>query len=628
MQSVGEIVRKAESDWRTGTVTKSKHVKFNPLETLNKIDAYLNSTHTTGQYDSRSRKKPFFNIVTAQANIWQRATDIDTNKIKFRGDNSKSWLNAIIAKIFVRKWMRKERFPQFLNDWGRVLSRYGSAVVEGIENSSGLHLSVLGWFTIIIDARQFGPNPKIKVLELTEAQLLERVTTMKYNKDAVDSLIKEGAENTRHIMEGAQTDTKPGYYRLYEVHMTLSREILKKARKQDTIDADKYEFFPQVHVISMIGKKDTSGKDEWKDFTIYAGIEKEGVHKITHLIEEDDRSIAVGAVENAFTAQWMVNESVKAEKDAIEIGSRLAMQTADESLTGQNVLDDFMSGDIFVHRPNMPLAKVDLAKPDIQSISGQREAWRGLAREINGISEAMLGIAPKSGTPASQTIAILRENYSLFELMTENKGLAVIDFFRDWILPYIKTKLLNNTDEIGEELENEDIERIDAVFLKDAAIKKANRQMFDEINKNLDRIAAGKSIEPIDMGGMMQANLDQMQESLKLMGNTRYFKPSEITNAMWAEQLKDFGWDMEIDVTGEESDIQEAYAAMTDALSLVMNPAYETNEDAKMIVRKMLALKGAVSPTQLSHRASPALPQTVPSARPSLQPLTASPATQ
>lgn len=630
METVGEIVRKAESDWRTGNVQKSKYVKWSPLETLNKIDAYLNSKHVTGDYDSRGRKKPFFNIVVAQANIWQRATDLDTSRLKFRGDGSKSWLNAIIAKIFVRKWMRRARFNQFLNDWGRILSRYGSAVVEIVENDGGLHISVLGWFSLIIDARDFGPNPKIKILELTESQLRERVTTRGYWKDAVEALIAEGSEGTRHLIDGATTDTKSGFYRLYEVHATLSREQLKKARKQDTIPDDTYKFLPQVHVISMCGgKKDAAGKDEWKDFTLYAGVVKEGMHKITHLIEENDRSISIGAVENAMTAQWMTNESVMAEKNAIEIGSRLALQTADEAMIGQNVLDDFMSGDIFVHKVNMPLTKVDLSKPDIQSISGQREAWRGLAREINGVSEAMLGLAPKAGTPAAQTAMILRENYSLFELMVENKGNYVInDFMRDSILPYIKDKELAHSDEIGEELEANDIDRIDSVFLKDAAIKKANKQMFTEINRNLDRIAAGKPVQPIDMQGMMQGNMDQMQESLKMMGNTRYFKPSEITDLMWQEQLKDFGWDMEIDMTGEESDIQEAYGAMADSLALIMNPAYETNDDAKMLVRKMLSLKGAVSPIQFSARSSPVLPATVPTARPSLQPLTASPAVQ
>ncbi len=622
MISVGEIVRKAETDWRTGTVQKSKYVKFNPLDTLNKIDAYLNSTHTTGAYDSRGRKKPFFNIVTAQANIWQRATDIDTSKIKFRGDNSKAWLNAILAKIFVRRWMRKAKFPQVLNEWGRVLARYGSGIVEIVESDRNLSISVLSWFSTIIDAREFDPNPKIKVLELTEAQLRERVSTRGYNKDAVKALIEKGADATRHIMEGTQTDTKPGYYRLYEVHANLSREQLKVARgKQDDVkEPDKYAFLPQLHVLSMVGEKKSEGT-EWKDFTLYAGVLKKGVHRLTHLIKEDDRTISIGSVENQFMAQWMTNESVKAEKDAIEIASRLALQTADESLTGQNVLDDFMSGDIFVHRMNMPLTKVDLSKPDIQSIGMQREAWRGLGREINGISEAMLGIQPKAGTPAAQTAMMLRENYSLFELMTENKGLDVIDWMREDILPFIQRTELAHSDEIGEALEDEDIARIDAAFLKSEAIKRTNSDVLKSISANLDRIQEGKGALPIDVGGMLQQHTSSIQDSLNMMGNTRYFKPSELTDAQWAKQLEGFGWDMEIDVTGEETDTAEAYGAMADSLALIMNPMYATNEDAKAVVRKMLALKGGISPLTMNARSSAAPTP----ARPQLQPLTALP---
>jgi hypothetical protein len=49
MDSVFEIVRKMEDDDERGETTSSKFVTFSLRETINKISAYLNSKHTTGE---------------------------------------------------------------------------------------------------------------------------------------------------------------------------------------------------------------------------------------------------------------------------------------------------------------------------------------------------------------------------------------------------------------------------------------------------------------------------------------------------------------------------------------------------------------------------------------------------
>src|SRR3990167_2939251 len=171
---IGSIVRKMESDWKVGNTQISDYVSFNMNETLNKIDAYLNSKMINGDKDSLGRKKPFFNIVTAASNIWYRATDIDRKNIKIKGTNIKNFLVAFIALVLLRNWMRENNFGIFLNKWGRVLSRYGSAVPKFVEKDGTLHHEIVSWNRIICDAISFDSNPQIEVLELTEAQLREK----------------------------------------------------------------------------------------------------------------------------------------------------------------------------------------------------------------------------------------------------------------------------------------------------------------------------------------------------------------------------------------------------------------------------------------------------------------------
>src|SRR6266567_5232050 len=119
MESICEIVRKAELNYLQGNTQLGKYVNWSMHDTIERIDAYLNSKHITGETDSLGRDKPFFNIVSAAVNVWYRATDIDRKDIRFVPTNSKSVVLAFVANVFLQNWMNENRFGVFLNQWGR-----------------------------------------------------------------------------------------------------------------------------------------------------------------------------------------------------------------------------------------------------------------------------------------------------------------------------------------------------------------------------------------------------------------------------------------------------------------------------------------------------------------------------
>ena len=82
--NLGALVRDLEQNFISGTTKISKHVDVSLNENIERIEAYLNSKHTTGEYDSMGREKPFFNIVRAAVNVWFRATDIDRKDIMIK----------------------------------------------------------------------------------------------------------------------------------------------------------------------------------------------------------------------------------------------------------------------------------------------------------------------------------------------------------------------------------------------------------------------------------------------------------------------------------------------------------------------------------------------------------------
>lgn len=577
-ESVCNFVRKAQNDYVHGTTLISSHVPFSQYETIEKIEAYLNSRFTTGQFDSLGREKPFFNIVTAASNIWFRATDIDRKNIKIRATKPDDWFRSFLATQQLQLWMRKENFGSFLNEWGRTLARYGSATVKFIENKDGLHISVIPWNQLICDVVDFDSNPKIEKLELTESQLRRRVETHGYDADQIKALID--ARNERENLDGQQKDNRSNYIQLFEVHGEFSKELITDNPN------DREKFSQQIHVISFVGKK---GKvDEYNDFSLVRAEEKEDPYMITHLIKEDGRTLAIGAVEHLFQAQWQINHSVKSVRDTLDIASKIMFQTADAKFLGRNVLDNIESGDIMIHAVNQPMTQVNTQATDLVSEQNYAVNWKTAGNEITGISEAMLGAAPKSGTAWRQTEAVLQESYSLFELMTENKGLYIEEMMRHRIIPYVK-KQLNTSEEIGAILESHDIEMIDSVFIPNIARKRAlKRETESVLNGEIPEL---KPIEEDEM---------EVKKEFAKFGNQRFFKPSDISSTTWAEYLKDLEWDLEVEITGEARSTMEMMTTLNTALQVIANPGYAQNKEAQMIVGRILEMSSAISPIELA----------------------------
>lgn len=586
--NIGEIVRKQEDDYLRGTTHISEYVDFSMHQTIATIEAYLHSKFTSGPNDSLGREKPFFNIVVAAANIWQRATDIDRKHIRARATKAKNWVNSFLATVLIQDWMRRENFGAFLNEWGRVLARYGSAIPEFTESEGRLHINVWPWNRTIVDPVEFDPNPKIKILELTEAQLRQNEN---YDQDVVTGLI--AAKTTRQTLDKRTKDSKSDYYKLYEVHANLSRAQYKKAKGLTATEMDEKIFFEQMHVISFVvgPGKGRGVKRDMEDFILFSGKKEKQTQMITHLIKEDGRTISIGSVEHLFESQWMANHTVKSVKDELDLACKLVFQTADSNFVGQNVLLAIENGDILIHAPNMPLTQVNNGSHDTTQLQNFAAMWKTQANEIVGISEAMLGATPKSGTAWRQTEAILTESHNLFEDMTENKGLYLEQMFREHIIPFIKKKL-NTTDEISAVLAAHDIQRIDGRYIKNLSRKLINQRMKD-------MMIAGDLPSPEQQQAMLAETEGDIQASLNELGNQRFFTPSELGDKTWKEQLKDLEWELEIDVTGESANVQEAMATLATALKVVATPGYSENKQAQMIVGKILELSGAMSPLEL-----------------------------
>lgn len=598
VKTIHETVRDAEHNYLHGTTKMSEFVEWSMHDTIERVDAYLNSKHTTGDKDSLNRDKPFFNIVTAAVNIWYRATDLDRKNIRIMPDKRANTALAFIASVHLQNWMKKSRFGTFLNEWGRTLARYGSAVVKFVEKDGELTAMEVPWNRFIADPVQFDAIPRIEKFYLTPAQL--RKNPM-YDQEVVDSLIS--AVSARKTLEGHQKDNRDDFIELYEVHGELDSRLLRDDLNLVAEDEKDATYRQQMHVVSYVQGTDGG----FSDFTLYKGKEKKDPYMITHLIEEPGRTLSIGAVEYLFDAQWMANHSVKQMKDTLDLASKLIFQTSDSAFVGRNVLNAIETGDIMIHKPNEPLTRIANDKPDIAAMMNFRQMWETLGQGLTATPDAMRGDTPPSGTPYSTTALLTQQSNSLFEIMTENKGLAIEDMMREFVLPYLKTKM-DTKDEIVATLEAEHIAELDAMYLPAEAARRYNAKTFDAMERALTSDGDMAEIKPFDPATAQ----NEVRQEMGSQGNKRSFAPDEIGQKTWADAMKDFEWTATVEVTNENTDKQAVLATLSAVLQTVAsNPAVLQDPNARMIMGAILTETGRISPIQLSSAASSPQPQPV-----------------
>ena len=580
-QSIAEIVRQAEADYNSGKVTKSQHVQVSLKEDLAKIDAYANSKHISGATDSLGRKKPFFNIVIAAMNIWYRATDIDRANIRIRATRAEDHILQIFYNAKLQEWMKTSKFGVFLNNWGRILAKYGSAIVEFVEVDGELVCSVLDWNKIIVDPINFKHAPLIKKLEYTPAELRKKKG---YNKEMVKSLCDN--LQTRKLLNGQQQTGTADSIPVYEVHGELSQAQYKIAKGEKPTDADEDIFFQQMHVVSFVSNGKGTGKDSYDEYTLYCGKEDDP-HMITHLIEEDGYILAMGAVKSLFEAQQWTNHDEKAMRDYLDFISKLTYQTADEAFIGRNAINDFELGEVLRHAPNMPLVPLQVGNNgnSVAELRNNQQNWRNQGMETTSTPDAQRGNTLPAGTSGVLADQLIQQSSSLFEIMVENKGLAIEEMMTRFVLPFID-KTMDTTEEVIATLTAEGLKEIDQRYIPAEAVRRHNN-MFK------DAVLSGQQPQPFDQVGMEQA----VQKDLNMMGNTRALSPEDVAGQTWKQLFAGFKKRVEVEVTNEMHNkatlLSDLNATMANLVKIGDVP------NARLVLSKIMQETGSMSPAEL-----------------------------
>jgi len=247
---------------------------------------------------------------------------------------------------------------------------------------------------------------------------------------------------------------------------------------------------------------------------------------------------------------------------------------------------------------NKPLTRVANDKPDISALQNFGNMWQSLGRELTSTPDAMRGNTLPSGTPYALGQMLATQSNSLFELMTENKGLSAEDMMRFFIIDQMK-KQLKNKDQIAAILDDAGITEIDSIYVPHAAIKRYNARAKEAVLN-------GQPTQPFDPA----AEQGSMRQEIAGQGNKRFFTPDELGEMTWAEVFLDFEWDsIKVEVTNENTDKQAVLTSLSSAFQTIASLAGRPmTPDERMVFSKIMSQTGTVSPMQLSQTAAQPAP--------------------
>lgn len=136
-------------------------------------------------------------------------------------------------------------------------------------------------------------------------------------------------------------------------------------------------------------------------------------------------------------------------------------------------------------------------------------------------------------------------------------------------------------------LDEEGIKEIETKYISNRAIENYNK-------KAIDRVLEGQSVDDLSV----DAEKAQLLEQFASSGGARSLIPDEVDEKTWDEIFKDFEWNVEVSVTGEDRNVQDNLATFTTILKYVANDPAKFN----LIFNKVLAESNAISPIEMQNQ--------------------------
>jgi hypothetical protein len=425
----------------------------NMREVLNTIEFYSNDEYLSGNTDSLGREKPFYNICNFRVTVAKTATDLDVKDLKFEADSLKYSVQNMIINRELFKYLKESNFSLLLNKMGHTRPKYGGVIVKKYMEKGKLDIDVVEWANVEVDPSNILGGAVIETHYMETPEFASMA-------DVWDNVVEVLKAHTK-AHKGKPVDVE-----VKEITGNFPEYYFKGVEETDK---SKYTFKGMCSYIAVVNKKKYLLHQEYVDV--------KDKYKYLAWQEVPKRGLGRGIVEDGFNAQWATNDSMLSIKSAMELSGKVLIATDSNKISG-NVLTDADNGRIYQMEQGRSMTSLNLGATALPEFNNVIELWKSQYNNAASTYDANTGEAPTAGTPYSQTALLNQVANSPFEYRREEWGIFLNEILNDWILPYLKKKIIKEHNLVAE-YDNDELDVIDEAISTYEANKETKKRLLN-----------------------------------------------------------------------------------------------------------------------------------------------------
>lgn len=524
---------------------------FDHVETLKKIDLYMNSKFESGERDSEGFRKHFFNVVKPANDVATKFVDLDTKDFILTHENPGQEMKVLFMQRDLKHWFKTEKFGILINQVVQDYPKYGSVVLKQ-DNKNKWNRVPLS--NLRLDPSSTSLKDSTFVYEVMRMTIAD-IENMPWDQEAIN-LFKDRYENKNVEVSVYECYDKEdgGWTRTFKSDFlklqTKNGEIIETPESQINLEANYHE-----------------------GIVLFEEEVKEIPYRELHWEKVDGRWLGYGFTEYLFPNQIRINELVNIKAKGLYFTSLKLYQTNDE-VVARNIFTDVRNGDIL--RTNSPITPVVNEERNLAIFNQEEARW-----DLNTQQKTFSFDVARGGDLPSQTplgVARLTAGMviSYFELKRENLGMFFEKILLEDVLPRFKKSLTK--------------EHMVKILGTDEDIK-LFRELIRTINIRKDAMKfmfKNNALPTQEWIDERKSKIDQQINKQKVL----LFKAREgIYN--------DVEYALDIVTTGEQIDLGVKAQSLLTAMNILgSNPTILQDKALRTVFFKLLEL-GGISPLEL-----------------------------
>ncbi|RLC07996.1 MAG: hypothetical protein DRI24_24025 [Deltaproteobacteria bacterium] len=467
---------------------------------------------------STGLNKIFYNIGYIVYDTIYRHTDIDTKDITINSENERGRVIAPILRGTTRAYLDRAKFGEKLNDMRQVMLRDGTVYVKMVGNMP----YIVDPFNIIEPAYQDGVGTMAERIYLTAQELrdLDLDFDVFKEKHTVDMLIEQADMKNQDIIAYEYWLEKEGVITC-ELH--LSTELL------ESDEQNKDEWSPYI----QIDEYESPNKD--KDGNITYPYRK------GHMIKVQGRRIGFSIFELTKGIIENYNElmNINREKSLLDMRGIFTFRKGMNSRAiPQSFVDKIgLGGFLELERDE------NIERLPYQYLAGEvmttADNLFNLARQVGGATAMDTGEDLPSRVSATAVMYSKQNANSTYDVVRENLGLFLEDFFENLYMPVIIRDLKEEDASkiLGEPYE---LRELDDILVRTQVNNELNTSIEADGYANIDGVIVTSNDQSEDI-------IEERKAKLAKQGDTRW---GRITDAL----LEGLKYSISINITSDSFD--------------------------------------------------------------------------